>query len=90
MKSRDNLLEVLPKTVDKGKGLILLSELLDISLDEMMAIGDQENDLAMVQTAGTGVAMANATDIVKDAAQIVTKSNDEHGVAYAIEEYVLN
>ena len=90
MKSRDNLLEVLPKTVDKGKGLILLSELLDISLDDMMAIGDQENDLAMVQTAGTGVAMANATDIVKDAAQIVTKSNDEHGVAYAIEQYVLN
>lgn len=90
MKSRDNLLEVLPKSVDKGKGLIQLSELLGIGLDEMMAIGDQENDLAMVQTAGTGVAMANATQIVKDAAQVITKSNDEHGVAYAIEQYVLN
>lgn len=90
MKSRYNLLEVLPKTVDKGKGLIQLSELLGIGLDEMMAIGDQENDLAMIQTAGTGVAMANATQIVKDAAQIITKSNDEHGVGYAIEQYVLN
>ncbi|GAB2492862.1 hypothetical protein GCM10008929_16590 [Alkalibacterium psychrotolerans] len=90
MKSRDNLLEILPKSVDKGKGLIQLGELLDIGLDEMMAIGDQENDLAMVQTAGTGVAMANATDTVKEAAQVITKSNDEHGVAYAIEQYVLN
>lgn len=90
MKSRDNLLEILPKSVDKGKGLIQLGELLDIGLDEMMAIGDQENDLAMVQTAGTGVAMANATDRVKEAAQVITKSNDEHGVAYAIEQYVLN
>ncbi|MCC5895566.1 MAG: HAD family phosphatase [Alkalibacterium sp.] len=90
MKSRDNLLEVLPKSVDKGKGLIQLSDLLGIGLDEMMAIGDQENDLAMVQTAGTGVAMANATQLVKDAAQVITKSNDEHGVGYAIEQYVLN
>lgn len=90
MKSRDNLLEVLPKAVDKGKGLKLLSELLDIALDEMMAIGDQENDLAMVQTAGIGVAMSNALDSVKENAQFITRSNDEHGVAYAIERYVLN
>lgn len=89
-KSRKNLLEILPKSVDKGKGLILLSEVLGISVDKMMAIGDQENDLAMVQQAGFGVAMGNATQIVKDAAQFITKTNDEHGVAYAIEQYVLN
>ncbi|MDN6194291.1 MAG: HAD hydrolase family protein, partial [Alkalibacterium sp.] len=40
--------------------------------------------------AGTGVAMANAVKIVKDAAQVITKTNDEHGVSYAIEKYVLN
>lgn len=90
MKSRSNLLEVLPKAVDKGKGLHLLSDLLAIDLEDMMAIGDQENDLAMVKEAGMGVAMANATDAVKAVAQVVTRSNDDHGVAYAIEKYVLN
>lgn len=89
-KSRKNLLEILPKSVDKGKGLHLLSEILSIPVEEMMAIGDEENDLAMVQAAGIGVAMGNATQIVKDAAQVITKTNDEHGVAYAIEKYVLN
>ncbi|MER2063051.1 MAG: Cof-type HAD-IIB family hydrolase [Alkalibacterium sp.] len=90
IKSRPQLLEFMPKSVDKGKGLELLSEILDISIEEMMAIGDQENDLAMVQRAGTGVAMENAIPLVKDAAQIITKTNDEHGVGYAIEKYVLN
>ena len=90
IKSRPTLLEFMPKSIDKGKGLDLLSEILDIEVADMMAIGDQENDLAMVQRAGTGVAMENAIDLVKEAAQIVTKSNVEHGVAYAIEKYVLN
>lgn len=90
IKSRPQLLEFMPKSIDKGKGLDLLSEILDIDVADMMAIGDQENDLAMVQRAGTGVAMENAIDLVKDAAQIITKTNDQHGVGYAIEKYVLN
>ncbi len=90
IKSRPQLLEFMPKSVDKGKGLDLLSEILGIDVADMMAIGDQENDLAMVQRAGTGVAMENAIPLVKDAAQIITKTNDEHGVGYAIEKYVLN
>ena len=90
IKSRPQLLEFMPKSIDKGKGLDLLSEILDIKVSDMMAIGDQENDLAMVLRAGTGVAMENAIDLVKDAAQIITKTNDQHGVGYAIEKYVLN
>jgi len=90
IKSRPQLLEFMPKSIDKGKGLELLSEILDISVDDMMAIGDQENDLAMVLRAGTGVAMDNAVPAVKEAAQIITKNNDAHGVGYAIEKYVLN
>lgn len=90
MKSRPNLLEILPKTVDKGKGLALLADKLNLDVSEIMAIGDQENDLAMIQYAGIGVAMDNATDEVKAQADIITKSNDEHGVAYAIDQYVLN
>lgn len=90
MKSQPNLLEILPKSVDKGKGLAMLAEQLDISSDEIMALGDQENDLAMIKYAGLGVAMGNATDEVKSIAQFVTKSNDEDGVAYAIRKFVLN
>lgn len=89
MKSRPNLLEILPKSVDKGKGLAMLGEKLHIQRDEMMALGDQENDLAMVEYASFGVAMENATLEVKKAAQFTTKSNDQDGVAYAIEKFVV-
>lgn len=89
MKSRGNLLEILPKMVDKGKGLAMLAEKLGLNKEEIMGLGDQQNDLAMVEYAGVGVAMDNATDQVKKAADFITKSNDEHGVAYAIEQFVL-
>ncbi len=54
------------------------------------AIGDQENDIAMIEYAGVGVAMDNAIPSVKEVANFVTKSNLEDGVAFAIEKYVLN
>lgn len=56
---------------------------------EIMAIGDQENDIAMIEFAGVGVAMDNAIPAVKEAANFITKSNLEDGVAFAIEKYVL-
>ncbi len=58
--------------------------------EEIMAIGDQENDIAMIEYAGVGVAMDNAIPSVKEVANFVTKSNLEDGVAFAIEKYVLN
>ena len=54
-----------------------------------MAIGDNENDLTMVEYAGIGVAMANATENVKNAADVLTASNEEDGVAEVINKYVL-
>ncbi|WP_312974289.1 HAD hydrolase family protein, partial [Atlantibacter hermannii] len=54
-----------------------------------MAIGDQENDIAMLEYAGIGVAMGNAIDSVKAVADFETKTNLEDGVAYAIEKFVL-
>lgn len=90
MKSHPVLLEVLNKEVDKGRGLAVLCDLLDIKPEEVMALGDEENDLAMIQFAGLGVAMGNATEEVKNVAQFVTKSNHENGVAYAVEKFVLN
>ncbi|WP_380182563.1 sugar-phosphatase [Kalamiella sp. sgz302252] len=89
MKSSPFFLEVLNKKVDKGAGVKALAERLGLSRDEVMAIGDQENDLAMLEFAGTGVAMGNGIDKVKEIAQFVTKTNMEDGVAHAIEKFAL-
>jgi len=90
IKSRPQLLEFMPKGVDKGNGLAMLEELLSIPKEEMMAIGDMENDLAMIQYAGMGVAMENAADEIKEHSQFVTKSNNDDGVAHAFHQFVLN
>ena len=89
MKSSPYFLEILNKKVDKGAGVKALAERLGLSRDEVMAIGDQENDLAMLTFAGTGVAMGNGIDKVKNIAQFVTKTNMEDGVAHAIEKFAL-
>ncbi len=89
LKSAAYFLEILDPRVNKGQGVKMLAEKLGLSRDEVMTIGDQENDLAMIEYAGTGVAMGNAIDAVKAIAQFVTKSNREDGVAHAIEELVL-
>ncbi|WP_193059185.1 HAD hydrolase family protein, partial [Pseudomonas sp. K8] len=66
-----------------------LAEHLGIDRTQVMAIGDQENDLTMLQYAGTSVAMGNAVDIVKATALHQTTPNSEDGVALAIERFVL-
>lgn len=75
--------------VNKGKSLVELGELLGIRREEIMAIGDGDNDIVMLQEAGVGVAMGNADDNVKNAADYVAESNDEDGAAKAIVKYVL-
>ena len=57
--------------------------------EEMVAVGDGFNDLSMIQFAGLGVAMANAQDVVKEAADYVTLSNEEDGVAVVVEKFLL-
>jgi Cof subfamily protein (haloacid dehalogenase superfamily) len=87
--SKANYLELTHPTVDKGHALAKLAEKLMISREEVMAIGDSNNDYPMIEYAGFGVAMGNASDRVKGIAQAVTGHNDAHGVAEAIEKYVL-
>ncbi|MGF0033293.1 Cof-type HAD-IIB family hydrolase [Bariatricus sp. SGI.154] len=82
-------IEVNAKGVNKGKALVRLGELLGIRREEIMAFGDGSNDLYMMQEVGTGVAMENGTKEVKEAADYITASNDQEGVARFIEEYVL-
>lgn len=89
LKSSPYYLEILNKQVNKGEGVRLLAEKLGFASSEVMAIGDQENDLAMLKYAGTSVAMGNGIDAVKAISQFVTRTNTEDGVAYAIEKFVL-
>lgn len=81
--------EVSPQGVDKGEALLSMCEKLGIPISEAIAVGDQSNDLAMIRAAGLGVAMGNATEEVKAAADIVTADCDHDGVAEIIEKYLL-
>ncbi|MBP2621897.1 Cof-type HAD-IIB family hydrolase [Streptococcus panodentis] len=89
-KSRDMLLEWSPKNVHKATGLEKLIAHLGLDRSQVMACGDEANDLSMIEWAGLGVAMQNAVAEVKEAAAVVAPlTNDEDGVAWAIEEFVL-
>jgi Cof subfamily protein (haloacid dehalogenase superfamily) len=83
-------LECVPLHIDKAQSLARLIEKWGITKDEVMACGDGHNDLSMIEFAGMGVAMDNADDVVKQAANYVTLSNEEDGVGVAVEKFVLN
>ena len=83
-----NNLEFTRVDVNKGVGLQKMAQLLDIPVTQTMAVGDTENDLAIIRAAGVGVAMGNATAAVKSAADYITTSNDEDGVAAAIAHFL--
>lgn len=89
-KSAPYFLEIINKEADKGEGLKALAEYLDVKREEIIAIGDAENDLAMIQYAGLGVAMKNASEAVKEVSDCMTESNEEDGVAKLIIKKVLN
>ena len=84
-----NNIEVNAAGVNKGSGLVELGKRLGIEREEIMAFGDGDNDEPMLREAGFGVAMANAEEKVKAAADYITESNEEDGVAKAIERFVL-
>lgn len=87
--SADTFLEIFPKGIDKGTATTAICQGLNISLKETIAFGDQELDIPMLEIAGIGVAMDNAIAELKKKADYVTKSNNEAGVAYALEELLL-
>ena len=82
-----NNLEINDRSCNKGDALLNLGKILDISLDQIMACGDGNNDYEMIKQAGTGVAMENGEPGVKKIADFITKTNDEEGVAFAIEHF---
>ena len=74
-------LEIIPAVINKGEGLRQICALLDIPVDQSIAFGDSENDIPMLLSAGIGVAMENASQEVKEAADAVTGSNNQDGIA---------
>lgn len=86
-KSSGNYLEIFPKNVDKGKAVAALCAILNISTENVVAIGDHELDIPMIETAGIGIAMGNAIQELKEKADFVTLTNNEAGVAHALNEY---
>ncbi len=82
-------LEILPPKIDKAYALQKLIQKLGINREEVIACGDGYNDITMLQFAGLGVAMENATEQTKKAADYITLSNDDDGVAFVIQKFIL-
>ena len=84
IRSEETLYEILPKGVSKGAVLPKLAEHLHIDPQKIIAVGDYNNDISMLRQAGIGIAVANATEEAKAAADRITVSNDEHAIAKII------
>jgi len=82
-------LEINALGINKAKGIMTVCDRLGISMDEVLAMGDSLNDMAMIEAAGCGIAMGNAQEAVKEAADWVTDTNVNNGVAKAISHWVL-
>lgn len=80
--------EIMNKGVSKGKAVEVLAKFYGLNRDEVICMGDGENDLSMIQYAGLGVGMGNAQQCVKKEADYITDTNDNDGVAKAIEKFI--
>ncbi|MEY8469309.1 HAD family hydrolase [Faecalibaculum rodentium] len=90
MQTADNLYEYMDPRINKGFGIEKACKHYGITPDHVVAFGDAENDEAMIETVGLGVAMANASDELKKIADVVLKeTNDQDGLAHFIENVVL-
>lgn len=81
-------LEVIPKVINKGQGIRDICSVLGMDPSEVISFGDAENDIPMLKAAGMGVAMGNSTEAVKQAADMVTLTNNEDGIAAALEKLI--
>ena len=87
--SKEFLLEIMPKNISKSKTLSILSSQLGIAREEVMACGDNTNDMEMLNWAGIGVAVANAVKPLKDIADYVARSERSFGVIEAVERFAI-
>ena len=88
LKSKPHYLEIAPEGVDKGRSLAHLAGLLGLTPDEVMAFGDGQNDVPMIEYAGAGYAMANSCREALACTDRIAPPNTEDGVARVIEQYL--
>ena len=79
----------MPAGTSKGEAVKRLAEILKIRPEEVICMGDSENDLSMIKYAGLGIAMGNAIDLVKENSDYITDTNENSGVGKAIEKFIL-
>lgn len=89
-RSEPFFLEIMPQKIDKAYTLQKLLSSIGLTADQMICCGDGYNDLSMIEYAGLGVAMENAQPIVKEKADYITRSNDDDGVLYVINQFMRN
>ncbi|GIN84119.1 haloacid dehalogenase [Heyndrickxia sporothermodurans] len=82
-----NILEIVPQGISKLKGVLYLCDRLNIQREEVVMIGSGMDDLALIEWAGLGVAMGNASMALKRSADWITRSNNENGVSYMVKEH---
>lgn len=88
-RSLDFIIEFMKKGCTKANGIEKLAKHLGIKKDEIIAAGDAANDKEMIEYAGLGVAMGNSMDEIKQVSDFITKSNEEDGIAYVIDKFIL-
>lgn len=89
VRSTKNFCEISSKNSNKGTAVNFLSNLLNIKKEEILAIGDEDNDIDLLKSANIKVAMGNASDKLKQEANFITKSIDEDGFVFAVQKYCL-
>lgn len=87
-KSKEDYIEITSQTASKENAFFQLLSFFNVPISETIAIGDGYNDLMLIRNAAIGVAMQNAVDEVKSIADFVTLSNNNNGVAFAINHYM--
>ena len=89
VRASDKMVEITNKGVLKSDGIKRLSEIYNVPVSEIIAMGDAGNDVSMLRAAGLGIAVGNASDEVKAASDLVVPSCDEDAVKYVIENYCI-
>jgi len=88
--SDPTVIDITPKGVDKGTSLQQVAKAFDVTIEEMIAVGDSENDVAMIAAAGLGVCLANGGKTALEAADYIAPANTEAGVAHVIKKFMLD
>lgn len=88
VKGCPDVIDITPYGIDKATALVHAAELLNIPIEETIAVGDSANDVPIIRAAGLGVCMANGVPEALEAADVIAPSNNENGVAYVIDKYL--